>query len=121
MPDRHRPVIPQVTAADDLFGTHSLDSAMLLLSDPKKFAGVQWMSDVTDAMWNSGPNASWFEMYQPLLKVLYTTGLIGCSKRMLRRAVFFPDDPFFVDKESNIEQTNSFFVHGAFHRGLDIT
>ena len=79
------------------------------------------MSDVTDTMWKSGPSTSWFEMYQPLLKAFYTIGLIGCSKSLLRHAVFFPDDPLFVDKESNIEQMNSFFVHGTFHRGLDIT
>jgi hypothetical protein len=108
---------PPIMSRADL--QQRLDSAILLLSDPK-FAGVQWMLDVTDTMWNSGPNTSWFEMYQPLLKVLYTIGLIGCSKSTPRHAVFFPDDPLFADKESNIERTNSFFVHGTFHRGLDI-
>lgn len=96
-----------------------LDSAMLLLSEPK-FAGVQWMTDATNAMWNSGPETSWFEMYQPLLKVLFTVGLIGCSRSDVRRAVFYSEDPLFIDQRSNIQATRLYLVHRAFHRGLDI-
>jgi hypothetical protein len=96
-----------------------LDNAMLLLSEPK-FIGVRWMTDVTNSMWHSGPGASWFEIYQPLLKVLYTIGLIGCSKRSTKSATFYSDDPLFIDQESNVEQSTAFFIHRAFHRGLDI-
>jgi hypothetical protein len=96
-----------------------LDSAMLLLSEPK-FAGVRWMTDITDAMWNSGPETSWYELYQPLLKVLFTVGLIGCSRSDIRRAVFYADDPLFIDQRSNLQATRSFFVHRTFHRALDI-
>lgn len=96
-----------------------LDSAMLLISEPK-FAGVRWMTDVTDAMWNSGPETPWFDLYQPLLKVLFTVGLIGCSRSDIRRAVFYSDDPLFIDQRSNVRTTRSYFVHRAFHRALDI-
>ncbi|MDT7708086.1 MAG: hypothetical protein QOG20_3693 [Pseudonocardiales bacterium] len=96
-----------------------LDSAMLLLSEPK-FAGVRWMTDVTSSMWSSGPDSTWFDMYQPLLKVLYSIGLIGCSGSHSRSAVFYPDDPLFVDQESNVERAIVFFVHRTFHRGLDM-
>ncbi|MBK1785668.1 P-loop ATPase, Sll1717 family [Prauserella cavernicola] len=96
-----------------------LDSAMLLLSEPK-FAGVRWMTDVTNAMWNSGPDTSWFDLYQPLLKVLFTVGLIGCSRSDIRRAVFYSEDPLFIDQRSNVQTTRSFFVHRSFHRALDI-
>lgn len=97
-----------------------LDSAMLLLSEPK-FAGVRWMTDVTDAMWNSEPETSWSDLYQPLLKVLFTIGLIGCSRSdNIRRAVFYPDDPQFIDQRSNIQNTRFYFVHRTFHRALDI-
>ncbi|WP_433506053.1 P-loop ATPase, Sll1717 family [Pseudonocardia halophobica] len=96
-----------------------LDSAMLLLSEPK-FSGVRWMTDVTDTMWNSSTEASWFDLYQPLLKVLFTVGLIGCSRSDIRRATFYSDDPLFIDQRSNIQTTRSYFVHRAFHRALDI-
>lgn len=96
-----------------------LDSAMLLLSEPK-FAGVRWMTDVTDAMWSSGPDTPWFDLYQPLLKVIFTVGLIGCSRSDIRRATFYSDDPLFIDQRSNVQTTKSFFVHRAFHRALDI-
>jgi hypothetical protein len=96
-----------------------LDSAMLLLSEPK-FAGVRWMTDVTDDMWNSGPETSWFDLYQPLLKVLFTVGLIGCSRSDIRRATFYSEDPLFIDQRSNVQATRSYFVHRAFHRALDI-
>jgi energy-coupling factor transporter ATP-binding protein EcfA2 len=97
-----------------------LDSAMLLLSEPQ-FAGVRWMTDVTDAMWNSGSDTSWFDLYQPLLRILYNIGLVGCSKSDYRRAVFYSEDPNFVDQRGNLEQVKAYFVHRAFHRGLEIT
>jgi hypothetical protein len=110
---------PQVMSKADL--QERLDSAILLLSDPK-FAKIQWMKDVTEPMWHSRSDTPWFDLYSPLLKILYTIGFIGCSKSgNLRYAVFFPDDPLFVDQESNIEQVRAYFVHRAFHRGLDIT
>ena len=108
---------PSAMSKQDL--QERLDSAMLLLSEPK-FAGVRWMTDVTEEMWNSGPETSWFDLYQPLIKVLFTVGLIGCSRSDYRRAVFYPDDPLFVDQKSNIQHTRWYFVHRAFHRGLDI-
>ena len=96
-----------------------LDDVMMLLSNPS-FEGVRWLTDVTNCMWTAGPNATWFEMYQPLVKVLYSIGLVGCSQRLSSPPVFHIDDPLFVDLESNLERCDAFFVHPTFHAGLDI-
>ncbi|MDQ1744067.1 MAG: hypothetical protein QOE23_2406 [Pseudonocardiales bacterium] len=96
-----------------------LDEAMLLLSEPK-FQGVKWMTDTTAAMWTSNDETSWFELYQPLTKILYIIGLIGVSKPTGATPVFHLDDPNFIDQESNLSKVQHFYVHRTYQAGLDI-
>lgn len=96
-----------------------LDEIMLLLSDPQ-FPGVRWLTDASTSMWTSGPGTTWFEMYQPLLRILYSIGLIGCAPRPSAAPVFYLDDAHFVTHETNLERASFFFLHRTFHAGLGL-
>jgi hypothetical protein len=96
-----------------------LDEAMLLISDPT-FQGVHWLTEFSSAMWTTGNDSSWFSVYQPLAKLLYGIGLIGCSPRSSRAPTFFLDDPLFLDSESNFEHCQYFFTHRTYHAALDV-
>lgn len=95
-----------------------LDEAMLLLSDPD-FEGTRWLTDVSAKMWSPG-DSSWFEMYQPLADLLYSIGFVGCATRPGASPTFFIEDPLFLKSASNVEKAEYFFVHRAYHAGLDI-
>ncbi len=99
--------------------TTRLDEIMLLPSTPT-FEGVRWMTNVTSSMWASGPDDSWFDLYQPVLRLLFVVGFLGCEGDRSKVPVFFQDNPLFVDHESNIERADAFFVHRTYHAGLDI-
>lgn len=95
-----------------------LDEAMLLLGDPT-FDGVRWLTDYSTRMWESG-DASWFELYQPLTNLLYSIGFIGCSTQTQAAPTFYTDDPLFAESERNMDRTEYFFVHRAYHGGLGV-
>ncbi len=96
-----------------------LDEIMLLLSDVE-FPGTKWLTDATQSMWSAAYDASWCEMYQPLIRVLYQIGLVGCSTPASRQPTFFGDDPLFVEQCSNLEESNGFYLHRMYQAGLDI-
>src|ERR1019366_1096146 len=96
-----------------------LDDIMLLLSEPD-FEGVKWLTEVTSAMWTAGPNTTWFEMYQPLTQILFNVGLIGMSSRSSANPLYLSDDAHWVEQESNIERAEYFYIHRAYHEGLDM-
>lgn len=96
-----------------------LDEIFLLLSEPD-FEGVKWLTVVSAAMWTAGPNATWFEMYQPLTQLLFNIGLVGMSVRSSAAPQFLADDAEWVGQESNIERAEYFFVHRTYHEGLDM-
>jgi hypothetical protein len=95
-----------------------LDDAMLLISEPS-FLGVRWLTDVSSLMWMPG-TATWFELYQPLMKLLYVIGFVGCSTRDHAAPTFFNDDSLFVDLETNVMASNAFYVHRTYQAALDI-
>ncbi|HMM94483.1 hypothetical protein [Phycicoccus sp.] len=96
-----------------------LDECMLLLSDPG-FPGVRWMSAMTATMWESGPDASWFSMYQPLASTLYRLGVIGCAQRPSAAPTFYGQDRLLMDSEAALLRTEHFHVHRMLHKALDI-
>ncbi|MEQ4567219.1 hypothetical protein [Paenarthrobacter sp. CAP02] len=95
-----------------------LDEAMLLISEPN-FPGTDWLRDLSAAMWSPGKDSTGFALYQPLAKLLYSVGLIGCAVRSSRAPTFYLDDPLFVDSESNYEQCEYFFLHRMYQAALD--
>lgn len=98
-----------------------LDDCMLLMTAPE-FSGVRWMTDLSRAMWESNAGErSWFELYQPLLSLLYNIGLVGCAVGGTGAPLFFSDDPLMVDSESTVDRCEWFHVHRMFHKALDVT
>jgi hypothetical protein len=100
------------------FGDY-LDDAMLLLSDPN-FRGVRWMTALSEAMWSSGEEKSWTDIYQPLTKMLYEAGFIGLAGSSTGGKVYAYDDPGLADNPSNLDRTHSFVIHPAYHMALGI-
>jgi hypothetical protein len=113
--DKFRKSSPQMTR-DEL--AERLDESMLLLSDPS-FPGVRWLTDTSERMWTPG-SWTWFELYQPLLAMLYSIGFIGCLSSDRTRAVFVTDDPLFLNLESNMNKIKEFRIHRTYHAALDI-
>lgn len=96
-----------------------LDDAILLITRPD-FLGVKWMTDVSSLMWASSAELSWFELYSPLIQILYSTGFIGCATNDRGVPRFFNEDPLFVQSESNLTPAAYFYVHRMYHQALDI-
>ncbi|WP_144875955.1 P-loop ATPase, Sll1717 family [Microbacterium sp. 1.5R] len=98
-----------------------LDECMLLMTAPE-FTGVRWMTDLSRAMWESSADtASWNELYQPLLSLLYRIGLVGCAISGSAAPLFFADDALLVESESTVDRCEWFHVHRMFHRALDVS
>lgn len=98
---------------------HRLDDVMLLPAD-RDFPGSRWLTDVSTLMMNSYPGDDGFELYQPLLVVLFSTGLIGCATRDSAVPIFYFDDPNFIKRETNLEKITTFFIHRGYHAGLEV-
>lgn len=107
---------PSTMTKDEL--SLRLDEAILLLSD-RTFSGVRWLTDVSSEMWAARPGPIEFHVYQPLLEVLFSTGLIGCSTNDPSDSVFYYDDPKFVSRATSLDKTNFFTLHRGFHSGLE--
>ncbi|GAA1223292.1 hypothetical protein F6W70_00395 [Microbacterium maritypicum] len=97
-----------------------LDDCMLLMTSPE-FSGVRWMTELSRAMWGSSAEHSWFELYQPLLALLYRIGLVGCAVGTSAAPLFVGDDPLLVDAQSTVDRCEYFHVHRMFHKALDVT
>lgn len=94
-----------------------MESVVLLPADPN-FPGVIWITELSSAVWSG--SANWSEMYQPLARLLYTVGLLGCSSSASAKPNFFVDDELLLDSEAGLARCTHFFVHRAYHAALDI-
>lgn len=99
--------------------TPRLDEILLLVTDPK-IAGVGWLTAVSGEMWNAPPGDTDFAVYQPLLEILFTTGLIGCATKEKAQPTFYFNDPHFVSRSTSFERAMYFHVHRAYQAGLEI-
>jgi hypothetical protein len=95
-----------------------LDEMMLLPSDPT-FPGSLWMTGLSQGMWAGGNDASWIEVYGPLLSLLFRLGLIGCAGAS-GPPRFFLDDPLLLESEARVEACRYFHVHRMYQPALDI-
>lgn len=97
-----------------------LGDVMILVSD-EKFPGVTWLNPLCDAMWSSACHEnSWFELYQPLARLLYSLGFIGASTRSTASPTFVNLDPLLFDSESNLDKCEFFYVHRTYQMALDV-
>jgi hypothetical protein len=108
---------PMKMTREDL--TPRLDEILLLVSDPK-IAGVGWLTAVSNEMWNSPPGIYDFKVYQPLLEILYSTGLVGCATRDRADPVYYFEDPQYITRESTFTKALFFHLHRTYHAGLEI-
>lgn len=96
-----------------------LEEIMLLLSDPS-FPGVRWLTDASEAMWSAGGAETWFEVYQPLLRILFNVGVLGMAIRPSAAPVFSLDDPLVVESQTSVDKVQHFFIHRTYHLALDV-
>lgn len=95
-----------------------IDEAMLLVTE-FSFSGTVWMTNLSEPFWN-GTSDEWAELYHPISRLLFNLGFIGCSAtRDGRQVTYFYDDPDFLERVSNLENTQSFSIHPAFRAALD--
>ncbi len=96
-----------------------LEEAMLLIGE-RDYAGVRWLSALSENLWAPGEGYTWFDLYQPLTRFLYSLGFLCCTGTSGSRAIVYLDDPLYLDSESNFEKCPCFLVHSAYQRALDI-
>lgn len=96
-----------------------LDDGALLLSD-LNFKGMRWLTDATSAIWISPPGQEDFSVYQRLLQVLFSIGLIGCTTNTSGEPIFYYDDSLYVMRKSTFDKIKYFNVHRAYQLGLEI-
>lgn len=107
---------PEAMAAEKL--SEILDDVMLLLAD-STFDGVLWLTTASSNMW-SPQESSWFQLYKPLIGLLYEIGFLGCNLSSRAGTYYHIDHPGFVELESNLAKVDSYCVHSAYRASLDI-
>lgn len=107
---------PELTKEE--FGKY-LDDAMLLLSDPG-FAGVRWMTTLSEAMWTSTGKESWTDIYQALAKLLYEVGFIGFAQTPRGAPVYSYESPDFANDPANLDSSKEFVIHPAYRLALNV-
>jgi hypothetical protein len=90
----------------------------MLLQKPS-FPGVVWLTRLTEGMW-SGGEASWAEQYQPLLRMLFEIGFIGCVSPHRAGALFAYNIPDYAVSPENLQKSQGFLIHPAFRPALEI-
>lgn len=125
--DEWKPTFPDIDKVFNIFRfapvpmnkeefTSRLDDAALLPADPS-FAGVRWMTELSQPLWEGG-SGTWAELYHPLIRLLFNLGFIGCSSGR-KAPIYFYDDPDFAERLSNLETAELFHIHPAFRAALD--
>lgn len=98
--------------------SQTLDDAILLMADPD-FEGTPWMESLSEPVWTGEKDAQWWEVYQPIIRLLYRIGFIGCRMDG-KKNIYAHADINFADKSKNIQSVTGFHVHPAFQHALDI-
>ena len=77
-----------------------------------------WMTNLSEPFWN-GDSSEWAELYHPIARLLFSLGFIGCGTPDGRSVTYFYDDPEFLERVSNLTNTQGFLIHPAFRAALD--
>jgi hypothetical protein len=128
--DEWKPSYPDIASLFELFQSAPaiidvdtcakiLDNAALLLAD-YKFEGLRWLTELAQPIWDNYGDEDWTRTYQPLVKLLFNIGFIGCVRNKSGEDLFAYDEPGFVDRASNMREIAAFVVHPAFRAALDI-
>lgn len=93
----------------------------ILLAAGRDFEGTNWMTRLGAPVWEGYGLHDWAEMYQPLIRMLYNIGFLGCVRRRNEPSVYSHDEPDYPDRVSNIRDAAGFVIHPAFRPALDIS
>lgn len=107
---------PRTMTRDEL--TLRLDEAVLLPTQ-HDFAGVRWMTDLSEPLWSGSGTQDWAESYQPLVKMLYDIGflVLGTNSTTWHYA---NGDVGYADSHANLNAASEFMVHRTFWSALDV-
>jgi hypothetical protein len=128
--DEWKPTFPDISKVFDLFRScppsmsrvelsTRLDEAALLPADPA-FAGVSWMTQLSEPLWSGVGIREWPELYQPLVGLLYDIGFLGIRIAGVK-VHFAHDTPGFAYRPTSLRESAAFVVHPAFHAALGIS
>lgn len=129
--DEWKPTYPDIEKVFNLFRfaptpmsrdelTTRLDEAVLLPAD-RNFAGIRWMTELSQPLWEGIGDREWVELYHPLVRLLFNLGFLGCSTSRARHITYVHDDPTFAERFSNLNSSDCFYVHPAFRAALDVS
>jgi energy-coupling factor transporter ATP-binding protein EcfA2 len=96
-----------------------LDEVGLLLAE-EAFPGSHWLTAYTQELWNGTPDATWYEQYQPLTRLLYEIGFLGLQSSPTAKPKYAYDEPDLATFESNFPENVHFTIHPAFRSALDL-
>lgn len=96
----------------------SLESIALLVAEPT-FPGSNWLTPLTEAYWSDRAPSEWSQRHQPLIRLLFRVGFLGCD-RGKGLVVYAHDDGEFAESASNLTRCPWFEVHPAFRPALDL-
>lgn len=89
-----------------------------VLADKPNFSGLAWLELRAQGMWCKD-NATWAEQYQPLLKLLFEIGFLGCISQS-KAVIYAQDQPDYADSALHLQEAVAFSIHPAFRSALDI-
>jgi hypothetical protein len=99
------------------FLTERLDDAILLLAE-RNFPGTAWMTSLSEPIW-SGGGQEWAEMYQPLFRLLFNLGFLGCRIPKGGSIVYVQDKPDYAESVGNLSRVREFVIHPTFRKAID--
>jgi hypothetical protein len=97
--------------------TKILDEAILLMTD-RAFRGVVWMTTLSEPVWGSA-QTDWAQMYQPLFRLLFNLGFLGCRLPKDHAVIYVYDQPEFAESVRSLSRVQEFFIHPAFRAAVD--
>jgi hypothetical protein len=106
---------PEAMSRDEL--TKRLDEAILLMADPN-FSGVVWMTTLSQTVWDS-VNRDWAGMYQPLFRLLFNLGFLGCRMPRETDVIYVHEQLEFAESLTNLSRATEFYIHPTFRTALD--
>ena len=96
-----------------------LEEISLLTAD-SDFAGNQWLTTATSGIWTTAQDEAWYVTYAPLVRILYSLGVVGFATEGSKAPKFYLDDPSLTDRHSRLNSCSGVFIHRMLHFALDV-
>lgn len=100
--------------------TRRLDKIALLSAEPD-FRGRHWLTPLSASLWSTAVDVNdWVRLYQPLVQLLFSVGLIGCSKSRTGHIIYVYENVGHVERFGNLDERTWFHIHPTFHLALEV-